>query len=174
MTVFQPLAVGDSWTYACQLRSTGGDKFTIENRVVGTVRSQGRTLYEFSLQIPSSPTKSVQQIQLLTNDAKGNAWLHGYLVAGKVRLVRKALFVPRAPVVNTSYNYPGPEGGIVSRIFEAFTVTNPTPLGTFTVAVFYETGATHNYGYHVGTGIMEEDHGPNFQYDCLIEKYVVK
>lgn len=32
----------------------------------------------------------------------------------------------------------------------------------------------HDYGYAKGVGIAEEDHGPNFEVDCLIEKLVLR
>jgi hypothetical protein len=51
--------------------------------------------------------------------------------------------------------------------------SNPTPLGIFQVAPYFESGGTHNYGYALGTGIVEEDHGPNFQYDCLVTSATV-
>jgi hypothetical protein len=42
------------------------------------------------------------------------------------------------------------------------------------VAAYFESQATHNYGYSLGLGVMEEDHGPQYKYDCLIEKYVLE
>ena len=165
---YQPLAVGDSWKYVCN------HQFTIRNAVVGTARV-GKTLtYEFSIQIPSSPSKSVKVVQLLANDRKGITRIYGYLIAGKVHAVTPTAIVVPAPVLNRHYDYPGQHGGVVSRIFVGFENTNPTPLGTFRVAPYFESNATHNYGYTLRRGIMEEDHGPNYRYDCLIDKVVLK
>lgn len=162
--VYQPLAVGDSWTYVCNHR------FEIVNRVLGKVSVRGRALYEFSLQIPSSPTKSIREVQLLGNDSSGNTWIHGYLSGGKVKTIKAAKIVSVNPVLHAHYDYTGPMGRRVTRVFVGFEYTNPTPLGTFWVAPYFESNATHNYGYALGKGIMEEDHGPNYKYDCLIEK----
>lgn len=166
--VYQPLAVGDSWRYICN------HQFSIRNAVIGTARL-GKTLtYEFSIQIPSSPAKSVKVVQLLANDRTGATRIYGYRLAGKVHAVRPTAIVVPSPVLNRHYNYPGQHGGTIGRVFVGFENTNPTPLGTFRVAPYFESNATHNYGYTLGRGIMEEDHGPNYKYDCLIDHVVVK
>jgi len=165
---YQPLAVGDRWSYACHFRNPPKQgTFPIANDVSATQAVNGVQTYAFDLQIVTSPSQIATETMLLANDAKADTILYGYLQGGTVLPVTPTVIVPANPT-QTSYNYPGPDGKLVSRIFKGFTVTNPTPLGTFNVAVYYESGATHNYGYAAGKGIMEEDHGPNFQYDCLI------
>ncbi|MBV8531612.1 MAG: hypothetical protein JO104_09865 [Candidatus Eremiobacteraeota bacterium] len=166
--VYQPLAVGNFWKYICN------QKFTIVDRVVGSHRLDDRTVYSLSLQIPSSPTKSTIEIQLLANDAHGNTWIYGYVVKGKIKHVTPTEIVAASPVLDRHYDYPAPTHGKISRIFKGFEYTNRTPLGIFWVAPYFESGGTHNYGYNLGRGVMEEDHGPNYKYDCLIEKYVVR
>jgi hypothetical protein len=165
--VYQPLAVGDSWTYICN------HSFTIADRVIGARRLNQRTVYELSLQIPSSSSKSTHVVQLLGNDRKGNTRIYGYLIGRKVYSVTPTEIVPAKPVLHKHYDYPAPHRGKVSRIFMGFEWTNKTPLGTFWVAPYFENGATHNYGYSLGRGVMEQDHGPQYQYDCLIKKYVL-
>jgi hypothetical protein len=130
-------------------------------------------VYALSLQIPSSPTKSTQVVQLLANAANGSTWIYGYLIAGKVHATKPAEIVAATPVLNKQYDYPAPTHGTVSRVFKGFEWTNRTPLGVFWVAPYFESGGTHNYGYSLGRGVMEEDHGPNYKYDCLIEKLVI-
>lgn len=164
---YQPLGPGDSWTYICD------SQFHIVDHVIGTLHLDKRLVYVFSLQIPSSPTKSVYVDQLLANDSGANTWIYGYYMHHKVKVIRPAKIVVQHPVLNAHYDYPGPLRGTISRIFVGFEYTNRTPLGTFWVAPYFESGATHNYGYSQGRGVMEEDHGPNYQYDCLIEKYVL-
>jgi hypothetical protein len=165
--VYQPLALGDSWTFICN------QKFTIMDRVIATRHIKGRLVYALSLQIPSSPTKSTKEVQLLANDVDGNTRIYGYLVAGKVHTVVPAKIVVNSPVLNAHYDYPGPTHGKISRVFKGFEYTNRTPLGVFWVAPYFESGGTHNYGYSLGRGVMEEDHGPNYEFDCLIEKLVI-
>lgn len=165
--VYQPLAVGDSWKYICN------HSFYIEDRVVKSLRVGKRMVFAFSLQIPSTPNKSVTEVQLLANDAHGNAWIYGYLINGKVRTVTPAEIVAAKPVVDKHYNYPGPRHGTIPRIFKEFEWTNRTPLGVFWVGPYFESGNRHNYGYSLGRGVMEEDHGPNYEFDCLIKKYVL-
>lgn len=165
--VYQPLAVGDSWKYICN------GEFTILDRVVRKVQLGGKNVFALSLQIPSSPTKSVHVIQLLSNDAHGNTWIYGYLIKNSIHKVKPTKIVAQSPVKGQHYNYPGDKGGTISRIFKEFEFTNRTPLGIFWVAAYFESNATHNYGYSLGRGVMEQDHGPNYKYDCLIEKYTV-
>jgi hypothetical protein len=164
---YQPLGPKDSWTYICN------NQFHIVDRVIGTLRVNQRLVYVLSLQIPSSPTKSVYVDQLLANDSGGNTWIYGYYIHHKVHPVTATKIVVQKPVLHAHYDYPAPAGGKISRVFMGFEYTNKTPLGTFWVAPYFESGGTHNYGYSKGRGVMEEDHGPNYQYDCLIEKYVL-
>ncbi|MGA8576511.1 MAG: hypothetical protein WB609_12620 [Candidatus Cybelea sp.] len=168
MHVYQPLAAGDFWTYTCN------NFFKIEDRVVGKYDVGKHATFALSVQIPSSPTKSTKVVELLANDVHGNTWIYGYLVAGKVHAVTAREIVAASPVKGKHYNYPAPKGGAIERIFKEFEATNKTPLGTFWVAAYFESNATHNYGYSLGRGVMEQDHGPNYHYDCLIEKYVLK
>jgi hypothetical protein len=168
MKVFQPLATGDYWKYICN------HAFTIVDRVVGTYHVKNHLVYALSLQIPSTPKKSVDVVQLVANDTKGNTWIYGYLERGKVHVVTTTEIVATHPVKNKHYDYPAPAHGKISRIFYGFEPTNRTPLGIFWVGAYFETNATHGYGYSLGRGVMEEDHGPHFQYDCLIEKYLLK
>lgn len=165
--VYQPLAAGDTWTYTCN------HAFKIVDRVVRKLRVAKRTVYALSLQIPSSPSKSNVETQLLANDSKGNTWLYGYLIKNGVHTVKPSKIVAAAPVKGAHFNYPGPKGGTIGRIFKEFEYTNQTPLGVFWVAAYFESNATHNYGYSLGRGVMEEDHGPSYKYDCLIEKYTL-
>jgi hypothetical protein len=165
--LYQPLALGDSWTYSCAFRNPPGPgTFTIANQVTGTQVVGGVATYAFALQVVTSPSQIATETMLLANDAQGNVTLYGYLNGGTVLPVTPTVIVAANP--SGSYDYPGPDGKPVTRVFKAFTVTNPTPLGTFNVAVYYESGGTHNYGYALGKGILEEDHGPNFQFDCVI------
>lgn len=165
--VYQPLAVGDSWTFTCN------HQFKIVDRVVGRHTIGKQTVYALSLQIPSSPSKSTYVVQLLANDLHGNTWIYGYMIHGKIHLVTRTEIVAASPVKNKHYDYPAPTHGRISRVFIGFEFTNKTPLGVFWVAPYFDNGGTHNYGYNLGRGVMEEDHGPNYKYDCLIEKYVL-
>ena len=166
--LYQPLAVGDYWRYVCN------SAFTITDRVIGTYKVNGHTVYALSLQIPSSPKKSVEVVELLANDSKGNTWIHGYVVHGKVIPVRDTKIVSVNPIKNQHYDFPSPKGRTISRIFMGFEYTHRTKLGTFWVAPYFESGATHNYGYNLGRGVMEQDHGPDYKYDCLIDKFVLR
>lgn len=166
---FQPLALGDSWTYQCHNTQNAGEQpFTIVNAVTGTATVSGTATFAFSIQVPTSPSQIATVVQLLANDAAGNTAIYGYLVAGTPQAVTRTVIVAAAPAVATPYDYPGPSGTTIPRAFVGFENSNPTALGTFRVAPYFESGSTHNYGYAQGTGIVEEDHGPNFQYDCLI------
>jgi len=166
-SVYQPLGPADSWSYICN------HQFHIVDQIIGTLHLNKRLVYVFSLQIPNSPTKSVRVEQLLANDSSGNTWIYGYLVHHKVHTITPTKIVVTHPVLNAHYDYPGPLHGKIARVFVGFEYTNPTPLGTFWVAPYFESGGTHNYGYSKGRGVMEEDHGPNYEFDCLIEKYVL-
>ena len=165
--VYQPLAPKDSWTYICN------NQFHIADRVIGTLHVNKRLVYVFSLQIPSSPTKSVYVDQLLANDSGGNTRIYGYYIHHRIHAVTATKIAVQKPVLHAHYDYPARVRGTISRVFMGFEYTNKTPLGTFWVAPYFESGGTHNYGYSQGRGVMEEDHGPNYEYDCLIEKYVL-
>ncbi len=174
--VYQPLSVGDQWTYACGLRGQPST-FTITHSVTSTVTVNGQLTYAFALQIPSSPSQIATETMLLANDTQGNLILYGYLGDnGAVQAIAPTVIAPQNPVAGTNYNYPAPDGSIITRVFETFTATNPTPYGGVypRVAVYDESGGTHNYGYAPGVGIAEEDHGPNLEYDCLISGLVLK
>ncbi len=175
--LYQPLAVGDSWKYTCKDIKGGGENngkpFTIYDKVLGKITVGTAQYYEFSLQVPQVPSKPLKvdtQVMLLANDPHGNLWIHGYLVKGVVHRINSAVIVSEAtPPKGAKFGYTGPNGQHVSRIFYGIEQTNPTPLGVFTVADYEESANTHDYGYAKGTGIAEEDHGPNFEVDCLIE-----
>ena len=175
--LYQPLATGDRWTYSCRDVKGGGENggkpFAIVNRVLAPVTVNRRRLYEFSLQIPqvpSTPLKILTEVMLLRNDSAGNVWIYGYLKGKTIRRVATAKILDGAsPPRYTSFDYTGPTGRRVSRFFYGVESSNPTPLGIFTVADYEESGATHDYGYARGKGIVEEDHGPNFEVDCLVE-----
>ncbi len=163
MPLYQPLAVGDSWSYAC----TGG--FTVTNAIGRTATVGAQTTYAFAVQIPSSPTSSTTETMLLANDAAGNTVLYGYLIGTTVTPVTPTTIVAAAPVLNASFDYPAPGGGTVTRTFVGFENSNRTPYGgVYAVAPYFESGGTHNYGYALGAGIVEEDHGPHFEFDCLL------
>ena len=70
----QPLAVGDTWTYACYLGTPapGASAFPKTNQILGTAAVNGTQTYEYQEQLPSSPTQSSNVIQLLADDAAGN------------------------------------------------------------------------------------------------------
>jgi hypothetical protein len=173
--LYQPLKVGDSWTYTCRDIKNGGENgnkpFTIRHRVAGYTKIGGLPVYEFALQIPqvpSKPLKIVNEVMLLNNDVRGNLWINGYLIHGAIHRVKRALIVSATPVAGRYYNYPGPTGRTISRFFYGIESSNRTPLGIFTVADYEESGKTHDYGYAKNFGIAEEDHGPNFEVDCLV------
>ena len=168
--LYQPLSTGNSWTYTCHNTQNQNEQpYTIRNAVLGTTAVNGQNVYELSMQIPSSPSQSTTIVELIANDAQANTWIYGYLVNGSVQAILPAEVVAWSPgEKGTAYNYTGLNGTTVDRVFEGIESSSPTPLGTFTVAPYFESGGTHNYGYAFNTGIVEEDHGPNFQYNCLL------
>jgi hypothetical protein len=171
---YQPLAFGDHWSYVCHnTANPSAPTFDIANAVVGKTKIAGRTVYEFSIQIPSSPTASTKVTQLLADDAQGNTRIYGYLIHGKIKTIPAAVIVATGPRKNAYYDYRGPTGARIVRQFLGFESSNPTPLGTFQVAPYFESDRTHNYGYALKTGIVEEDHGPAYLYDCLIDHVVL-
>lgn len=180
--LFQPLAKGDSWTYSCRDikggGENGGNPFSFTDRVLRYVTARGQRLSEFELHVPvvpSKPLKIVTEVMLLANNQRGDLWIYGYVLHGKLVLKKPTKIVSAVnPPKGATFNYPGPFGKPVSRFFYGYIPTNPTPLGTFTVADYEESSATNDYGYAHGKGIMEEDHGPNFEVDCLIQHVVAR
>ena len=61
---YQPLAVGDKWTYACYLGTPapGASAFPKTNQILGTAVVNGTQTFEYQEQIPSSPTRSTNVI----------------------------------------------------------------------------------------------------------------
>ena len=177
--LYQPLAVNDAWTYTCRDIKGGGENgnnpFTIVHRVLGTTKVGSKTTFELELQIPqvpSTPLEIVTEVMLVANDAHGNLVIYGYLLPNEsVRKIKPTIIVSNAtPNKYATFNYAGPNGRLISRFFYGIEPTNPTPLGTFTVADYEESRMTHDYGYARGFGVAEEDHGPNFEVDCLVKK----
>lgn len=175
--VYQPLAAGDAWKYTCRDIKGGGENggkpFTIYHKVLGTVTVAGHKYSEFSLQIPQVPSRPLKvntEVMLLNDAPQGDLWIHGYMIHGKVHQIKSARIVSNAtPQKGAKFSYMGPTGKLINRFFFGIVQTNPTPLGVFTVADYEESNATHDYGYAKGFGIAEEDHGPNFEVDCLVE-----
>lgn len=178
---FQPLAVGDTWTYACYLGTPapGASAFPKTNQILGSTMVNGTQTFEYQEQIPSSPTQSTTVIQLLAHDAAGNTLIYGYMAnpsASPQPLASPVVIVAQSPgVPGTSYDYPAQNGGTVSRAFCCTGPTNPTVFGVFTVNEFVEGShsintATDDYGYALGLGVMEEDHNFNTpgRIDCII------
>lgn len=160
---YLPLAVGNTWIYTC-------GTFNKVNSVQTAVTVSGLQTFAYGLEIPTSPTQSSIQIELLANDAQGNTTLYGYLINGAVTLVTPTLIIAAVPTVGNSYNYPSPSGTTVLRQYQGTGNSNPTPLlGTYhNLAVYNENNRQDNYGYVQGVGTVEENHGPNGIYDCLI------
>lgn len=175
--LYQPLALKDTWKYVCRDIKGGGENgnhpFDLQNSVVGETIAAGKRVYEFSLavpQVPSKPLRVVRITQLLANDRAGNVRIYGYLVHGKVVRIVPTVFVTAHPPGEThkAFNYRGPHGKIIDRVFFGLEQSNKTKFGTFEVAPYFESRSTHDYGYAKGWGIVEEDHGPNYEVDCLI------
>ncbi|HKW45141.1 MAG TPA: hypothetical protein VJN22_05740 [Candidatus Eremiobacteraceae bacterium] len=178
---FQPLAVGDTWTYACYMGtpSPGASTFPKTNKVLGTAMVHGTQTFEYAQQIPSSPTQSTTVIQLLANDATGNTLIYGYLpnVGGSPQpLASPVVIVAQSPGPPLSIDdYPAEHGGTVQRIYCCHGNTNPTVFGVYVVNEYFEgshilNNTTDGYGYALGQGVMEEDHiltAPQ-RIDCLI------
>jgi hypothetical protein len=177
--LYQPMAVGARWKYTCRDikggGENGGNPFTIEDKVIGATTVGNVKVFEYARQapqVPSAPLKIVTTVMLLGNEAHGDLWIYGYRKGNTIFKVRPTRIISDAtPRQGTKFNYPGPTGKIVPRFFFGIVPTNPTPLGTFTVADYEESGNTHDYGYARGMGVAEEDHGPNFEVDCLIESF---
>ena len=174
---YQPLALKDSWKYSCRDIKGGGENgnhpFTIKNAVVGQTTAHGTPVYEFALQVPQVPSKPLRVttiVELLANDASGNVRIYGYLIKGKVYPIPVKAFVAAKPPgeVHKAFDYRGPDGKTIDRIFFGLEQSNKTKYGVFEVAPYFEYQSTHDYGYAKGWGIVEEDHGPNYEVDCLI------
>jgi len=177
---YLPLKVGDVWTYACYLGTPapGASAFPKTNQVLGTVTVNGTLTYEYAQQLPSSPTNSTTQIQLLANDGQQNTVLYGYMAnpTASPQPVTPTVIVAQHPGGNGSvFDYPSEAGGVVSRFFFGNGVTNPTVFGVLPVSEYFEGShnintATDGYGYLLGRGVMEEDHNFNTpqRIDCII------
>ena len=180
---FLPLALGDTWTYACYLGpSPGPSTFPKTNAVVGTATVNGTTTYEYQLQTPISPTQSTTQIQLLANDTAGNTILYGYAAspgASPSPLVSPTVIIAQAPGPDgTTYDYPAQNGGTVQRVFCCTENSRPTIFGTYTVDAYFEgsnvlLNTSSGYGYAVGVGSVDEaynltDPDQNKRIECLI------
>ncbi len=181
---FLPLAAGDTWTYACTLGTPApsASTFPKTNQVLGTTTVGGTTVFEYAEQIPSSPTQSSTVIQLLADDPAGDTLIYGYMAnpsSSPAPLASPVVIIAASPgVAGTIYDYPGENGGTISRFFWGSEPTHPTVFGTFQVDAYFEGShvaaqATDGYGYAAGLGVMEEDHDfanpdPSKRIDCLI------
>ena len=177
--LYQPLAVGNTWTYSCGPHPARALKvravstpFPISDTVTETAVVNGVSVFALALQIPDPSGAITTQTELLANDGQGNTSIYGYLISGTIQPVTPAIIIGANPVVGQSFNYTGPTGSTVPRTLQAFTVSNPTAYGVFqNVAVYYENGGTtSNYGYVRGIGSVEQDHD-NFLYDCTLQSY---
>ena len=154
---YLPLAVGNTWSYACN--NNGG---SITDTVTQTVTVNGQPTFAMQMQFPNGPDQTL----LLANDAQGNTTFYGYLVNGTAMPETPSLYVSANPTKGETFAYAALGGGTVDRVFADFTVTNPTALGVFNVAVYNE-GGVPAYGYTTGKGVTEQDH--NYpQFDCTI------
>jgi hypothetical protein len=178
---YQPLAVGDTWTYACYLGTPapGASTFPKTNQILGTATVNGTQTYEYAEQLPSSPTQSTTVIQLLANDAAGNTLIYGYLAnpsASPQPLASPVVIVAQNPgATGPFYDYSAENGGTVSRLYCCNGPTNPTKFGVYQVSEYFEGSHTmaatrDGYGYALGQGVMEEDHNFNLpsRIDCII------
>lgn len=174
---YQPLALHDSWRYQCRDIKHEGENnnqpFVIKNAVIGETTLGKTPVYKFSLQVPQVPSKPLKIdtiVQLLANDSSGNVRIYGYLIGGKVVRIPATVFVTAHPPreQHKSFDYRGPDGKTITRIFYGLEQSNPTKYGVFEVAPYFESSNTHDYGYAKAWGIVEEDHGPNYEVDCLL------
>ncbi len=174
---YLPLAVGNTWSYTCTFRNPPmPGSFPKTSSVTGTQMVNGVQTYVFALQIVSSPSQFTTWNMLLANDAKGDLMLYGYLVNGSVQAITPTVIVAANGTPGkqyTGYYYPAPDGSAVHRYFYGNELTNPTPLGTFHVAAYFENNGswdTRGYGYTLGQGITEDSQAPDNpeQYDCLV------
>lgn len=179
---FLPLKVGNMWTYACYkgTPSPGASAFPKTNQVIGSTTVGSTLTYEYQEQIPTSPTVSTTQIQLLANDSAGNTIIYGYMANPSATpvAVTPTVMIPQVPgqPLTSFYDYPAQGGGTISRVFCCTGVTNPTVFGTLPVSEYFDgshvlSSTTDGYGYEVGKGAMEEDHNFNNtspRIDCII------
>ena len=156
--IYLPLAVNNTWNYDC------GNGVSIMDTVTQTVSVNGKSTFALQLEFPNGPT----QIFLLANDAQGNTTFYGYLVGGTPTPVTPTPYISASPTANESFNYPALNGGTVNRVFVNFEPTNQTPLGVFQVASYNDNGTQDIWGYAVGKGVMEQDHG---SFDCKITAF---
>lgn len=168
----------DAWHYKCRDIKHEGENnnqpFGIRNAVTGATTVAGKPVFEVAMQVPQVPSKPLKIdtiVQLLANDASGNVRIYGYLIGGKVKRIPVALFVTAKPPgeQHEAFNYRGPDGKTIQRIFFGLEQSNRTKFGVFEVAPYFESQSTHNYGYAKAWGIVEEDHGPNYEVDCLLD-----
>jgi len=175
-----PLRDGELWTYACYLGTPtpGASTFPKTNQVIGHTTVGATTVYEYAQQMPTSPTQSTTQIQLLANDANDNTLIYGYMAnpTATPEVVTPTIIVAANPgPSNAPFDYPGQDGGTVSRVFCCNTVTNETAFGVIPVSAYFDGShnvemATDGYGYAAGKGVMEEDHEFNQmpRIDCVV------
>lgn len=157
---YLPLAVGNTWTYAC------GNNVTITD-VVSAAEPVGNIEgFRFDLQVPGGTS----QTQILANSSDGSTALFGYVDKnGSLVFVVPTVIIGVNPTPGQTFNYPGPSSGIyVKRSFVGLGTTHVTPLGVFNVAVYSENGGADTYSYALGTGIAEQTHG---SFDCLLASF---
>jgi hypothetical protein len=155
---YLPLAVGNTWNYDC------GNQVTITDTVTQTETISGQQTFALELPFPNAPTQTF----LLANDAKQNTKFYGYLVNGTPMSVTPTPYISANPTASEAFDYPAQNGGTVDRVFVTFENTNPTLLGTFQVASYNDNGKQDIWGYALGKGIMEQDHG---SFDCKITSF---
>lgn len=181
---FLPLKAGDVWTYACVLGTPApsASTFPKTNHVLGTATVNGTLTYEYALEIPSSPTQSTTQIQLLADDSSGNTIIYGYMSspsASPAPISSPTVIIAQQPGAGlTPYDYEGENGSTVSRVFCCTGQTHATVFGVFAVDEYFEgahvlSSTTDGYGYAAGVGSVEEDHNfddpdPAKRIDCLV------
>lgn len=181
---FLPLKAGDTWTYGCVLGTPApsASTFPKTNHVLGTAMVNGTETFEYALEIPTSPTQSTTQIQLLANDAAGDTLIYGFMSnpsASPVPIASPTVIIAERPSADlTPYDYEGESGATVQRVFCCTGQTHVTNFGVFNVDEYFEgshtvAAATDGYGYAAGIGSVEEDHNfndpdPAKRIDCLI------
>ena len=154
--LYLPLAVGNTWSYDC------GGGVVITDTVSQAVMVHGQQGFALELQFPNAAAQTL----LLANDGKGNVTFHGYLVGGAVQPAGPVAYLSANPQAAQRFDYPAADGGTVSRRFVNVEPTNPTALGTFTVASYNDDASGQDiWGYTPGKGITEQDHGA---FDCTI------
>jgi hypothetical protein len=181
---FLPLKSGEVWTYGCVLGTPAPSAsiFPKVNQILGMTTVNGTLTYEYELQIPTSPTQSTTQIQLLANDTHGDTVLYGYMSSpssSPAPIASPTVVVAERPGADlTTYDYEAENGATVLRIFCCTGQTHRTVFGVFNVDEYFEgshvvSESTDGYGYAAGLGSVEEDHNfndpdPAKRVDCLI------